>query len=1005
MPAFSTDDAMSSSTLYTIPSHEPFVDALARGVMAETTDDPLTLAQYQILLPTRRSCRSLREAFLRLGGGLPTLLPRMTPIGDVDEDELLLSEDLPGSPAGEILSLPPAISGLRRQLVLMRLILARDSSQSPDQAALLAAELARLMDQVATERLDFAGLEKLDVGDFADHWQETLDFLKLVTEHWPSILAGEDAIDPAERRNRLLEAQAAHWRDMPPDTPVIAAGSTGSIPATADLLAVIAALPNGDVILPGLDTGLDDEAWDSLGPTHPQFGLKHLLDHLGVARTDVRMWPASEMTGSMAPEKRAVLLRQALLPSPATGTPVASSLIDEEALDGVERIDCPDPGREAEVIAISMRQTLETPGKTTALITPDRQLARRVAAELTRWGIEVDDSAGTPLDQTPPGAFLRLVANMVSEHMAPVSLLAVLKHPLAACAMSPPVCRSLIRRLEIEALRGVRPEPGILGLRRAIDDYGRLKEHPVNADLVAFLDRLAEIISPLESVLDDAENSFAELLRVHVSVTETLAASDTESGRDRLWRGDAGEALSTFLAELHEALDGTIQVSGIDYATLLDTLMMGRVVRPRYYRHPRAFIWGPLEARLQHADTLILGGLNEGTWPPEPEVSPWMSRPMMAAFGLPLPERRIGLSAHDFAQAFAAPSVILTRAERVDGTPSVSSRWLRRIENLVSASMEKTSFGARNDISLTLATALDDPAENELVTPVPPAPKPPLATRPRSLSVTRIRTLQRDPYAIYARYVLGLKPLDPIDADPGAADKGVIIHDALETFLAKHMDHLPEDAEQRLLEAGRRAFGDHLTRPGVRAFWWPRFERIAHWFIAEERARRENGMTPAVIETSGDIGFEAPGGPFTLQARADRIDRLSGGGLAIIDYKTGAAATASQAESGLEPQLPLEAAMAEQGRFKGLGADEVNALTYIKLTGGRTPGEVRTLKFKSGVHEIAENAWQGLQQLIAEYDNADKPYHSHLRPMSTKEIGDYDHLARVREWLSEEDEA
>ncbi len=979
--------------VYTIPANFPFVEALAHGIITESGGDPIALARYHILLPTRRSCRSLREAFLRLGEGRPTLLPRMTPIGDVDEDELVLSEDLPGSPGEAALDLPPAVPALRRQLILMRLIRGRDPNQSPDQAALLARELAGLMDQVATERLDFSDLATLDVGSFADHWQETLEFLKLVTEHWPAILAEEGAIDPADRRNRLLEAQATRWRDNPPHSPIIAAGSTGSIPATADLLAAVAALPTGAVVLPGLDAGMDKDAWDAVGPTHPQFGLKHLLDHLGVSRAAVEAWPGIDT--KVAPESRTALLRYALLPAPSTGTPVTEDALSVDALDGVERVDCPDPGKEAEVIAITVRRTLETPGKTVALVTPDRNLARRVASELARWDIEVDDSAGIPLDQTAPGAFLRLTAALVVEELSPVPLLAALKHPLAACGGNPAACRTNIRNLEIAALRGVRPGPGLAGLRSA------LKDGTEHAEPRAFLDDLEEILSPLTTVMEEAETPFAAVLKIHVGVCEALCTSDQTSGAERLWRGDAGEALATFIAELHDALDDSVTVSGMDYGALLDTLMMGRVVRPRHNRHPRVQIWGPMEARLQHADTLILGGLNEGTWPPEPASSPWMSRPMMTAFGLPLPERRIGLSAHDFAQAFAAPHVVLTRADRVDGTPTVTSRWLRRIENLVSTSAHADQFLPDRE-SLAIAMALDTPTKAEEISPAPPAPTPPVSARPRGLSVTRIRILQRDPYAIYARYVLGLKLLDPIDADPGAAQRGTIVHDALEVFLRAHLKELPGDAEDRLVEAGRQAFGDHMTRPGVRAFWWPRFKRIAQWFIADERARRTGGAMPAVVESEGEIEFDAPGGPFRLRAKADRIDRLAGGGLAIIDYKTGVVATAPQAETGLEPQLPLEAAMAERGKFAGAPADEVRALMYIKLSGGRVPGEVKTLKLDA--HAVAEDAWVGLQQLISEYDHPDKPYHSHLRPMKARETGDYDHLARVKEWLSEEDE-
>lgn len=988
---------MSTRRVFSIPSRLPFVDTLARGILDQAGDDPAALARYRILLPTRRSCRSLREAFLRLSGGQPTLLPRMSPIGDVDEDELMLGmDDLPGSPGGEALALAPAVPAMRRQLVLMRLIAARDPDQSPDQAALLARELARLMDQVATERLDFQNLEKLDVGNFADHWQETLEFLKLVTESWPAILAAERAIDPADRRNRLMAAQTAQWRDNPPDTPVIAAGSTGSIPATADLLGVIATLPQGAVVLPGMDTGLEEDAWGAVGPAHPQFGLKHLLAHLGIDRSEVQEWETASTLDEAAPEARSDLLRNALLPAPATGTPVASGIVTPEALDAVTRIDCPDNGMEARVIAISVREALENPGRTVAVITPDRALARRVAAELKRWELDVDDSAGIPLDQTPPGAFLRLTARMVVEDLSPVALLAALKHPLTACGLSPAQCRALVRQLEIEALRGVRPDAGIDGLKLALGNA------PKTAPLRAFLERLEPMLAPMTETMDSDRHAFAALLKRHIAMAESLAESDAIPGVERLWRGEAGEALSIFIAELHEALDEGIVLATTYYPALLDTLMLGHVVRPRHNRHPRLHIWGPMEARLQHADTLILGGLNEGTWPPEPDASPWMSRPMMTAFGLPVPERRIGLSAHDFAQAFAAPRVILTRAERVDGTPTVASRWLRRIENLVTASAHRTLFDSER-ATLELAMALNQPNESETVTPAPPAPRPPLAARPRTLSVTRVRDLQRDPYAVYAREILKLRPLDPIDADPGAADRGTIIHDVLETFVRAYPDDLPDDAETRLINMGRETFGEHLARPGIRAFWWPRFLRIAEWFVADERARRDAGERPVLIEQTSETVFNAPGGEFRLRAKADRMDQLPGGGLGIVDYKTGVPASAPQVETGLEPQLPLEAAMVREGAFDGLPEREVRRLSYIRVSGGREPGKVSHLKLDAD--EVITETWEGFQNLIAGFDDPNTPYLSRTRPMKQREEGDYDHLARVREWLNAEDES
>jgi len=979
-----------AGSIFNIPADRPFVDDLAAAILADANDDPVALASYRILLPTRRACRSLREAFLRIGQGSPRLLPRMTPVGDVDEDDLIL--EIEGSIGGTAPELPPAINGLRRQLILTRLVQRRDPEASPDQCALLAQELARLIDQVATERLDFADLPDLAEDKYASHWQEILSFLEIVTENWPAILAEEGVIDPAERRNRLLEAQTALWQRYPPDYPVIAAGSTGSIPATADLLAVVAAMPKGAVVLPGLDHDLDDSAWRKLGESHPQSGLARLLRRLGVERSDVADWPMPD-AAAVRRRDRVMLLSRALKPADAIDAPVSNDGLGEQALDGVTRIDCPDPVREAEVISLIMRETLETPGKTAALVTPDRNLARRVAAELLRWDIEIDDSAGQPLAQTAPGVFMRLSAELLTGEFEPVALLSLLKHPLSAGGQDPARFRRTTRQLEKRTLRGPRPGAGWSGIRRLLSDK--------DTDLAGWLDDLAEMARPLTELIEKDTVPLSALVRAHVAVAEALAATEATPGTAELWSGDAGEALSAFYAELGEDADTLAEIAPTAYAPLLETLMQGRAVRPKYGRHPRLNIWGPLEARLQHADVMILGGLNEGSWPMEPEPGPWMSRPMMVDFGLPAPERRIGLSAHDFTQAFAAPEIILTRAARADGAPTVATRWLQRLQVQIGGSAFESRLQADTRY-LALAAALDRPDAAEIIQPTPPAPTPPVEHRPDKLSVTRIETWLRDPYAIYARYMLDLEPLDPVDASPTAADRGTLIHDALEQFLKAHRDELPEDAEDRLLRIGAGVFAPHMDREGVATFWWPRFERITRWFIANERDWRGRGATPWVIESRGEMQVDEG---FRLSGKADRIDRLADGKLAIIDYKTGQPPGPKEVAVGLAPQLPLEAAMASAGAFPEMDGQsfETEQLAYWQLSGGREPGKVRDVSKGATATEMGAEALDNLKGYINLFRQPTHPYHSRRRPKRHDLIGDYDHLARVREWAKGDD--
>ncbi len=973
------------SGVYTIHPDNSFVDTLAKGVLAEAGDTPQALLEYTILLPTRRACRALREAFLRAGDGKAMLLPAMRPLGDVDEEELILQE----LPEGADFELPPVIPGLRRRLMLARLILGWESPAGPvsvDQAARLAAELERLLDQVQTERISFEGLRNLAPEAFAEHWQKVLDFLRILTDHWPAIVAEEGAIDAAARRNRLLENLAELWSAKPPPGRIIAAGSTGTIPATADLLATVAALPNGQVILPGLM--YDPSSWEAIraDQSHPQFNLARLLDHLAVPPEEVEVW-----AGSTTPSQRTALIAEVMRPAETTQAWRALTGIPEAALDGVQRIDCANSAEEAGVIALALRHALQTPGETAALITPDRVLARRVAAELRRWDIEIDDSGGTNLVLTAPGSFLRLIAAMVGSGFAPAPLLSVLKHPLAAAGTSTAHLRREARRLERMVLRGPRPGAGIDGLRTALGAH----EDGDVGEVSQLIDRLEAITAPLVAAFAMGTQPLGDLLAAHIAVAEGLAATDREQGPERLWTGDAGEILSQFVAELRDAADLLKPMPPVSYAPLLESLMAGRTVRPRFGSHPRLAILGLLEARLQHADLVVLGGLNEGVWPPDPQPDPWLSRPMRESFGLPLPERRIGLTAHDFVQAFAAPEIFLTRAAKSEGQPSVPSRWLTRLDAVLRGAGDEDALVATESPWRDLWALLNRP--DRPITLAPTAPCPPLSARPRQLSVTQVETWMRDPYSIYARHILRLRPLDPIDADPGAADRGTFIHVALDRFVATYPDELPHDAIQQLLAFGETAFGASLGRPTVRAFWWPRFVRIAHWFLAREAVRRGD-IVRSASEVKGRLTIEGPEGPFILSAIADRVDRLSAGSYEIIDYKTGAVPRRSDVNLGFSSQLCLEAAILHAGGFEAIPAGPVARLAYWRLSGGETPGREHPLSGDTDALSVA--AIDGLRDLVAIFDDPATPYAATPRPEWAPRYNDYAHLARILEWSS-----
>ncbi len=989
--------------IYTIAPDRPFLATLAQGLLGLAGGDPLRLPRMTVLLPTRRAARSLREAFLRLTAegsdpGAPLLLPRLRPIGDLDDDEIGLAADTADDAS---LAIPPAIPELRRRLLLTQLVLRWSKVRGegpllPGQAASLAGALARLLDAAQSEEASFDKLRDLAPDEFAEHWQIVLEFLEILPRAWPAILAAEGALDPAERRNRLLRRQAALWRASPPAAPVVAAGLTGGIPALVNLLSVVAWLDRGMVILPGLDPSCDAEAWELIADeaAHPQHLMALMLRALEIAPEAARDWPLGALPAAAnGRENRLRLVAQALRPAALTDAWRDLVPAPEDALAGVARYDCANPQDEAVTVALLLRRSLETPAATAALVTPDRELARRVAAELRRWDIDIDDSAGVPLNRTPPGVFLRLVLDLADSALAPVPLLAALKHPLAAGGLAPEVFRDDARRLEA-AIRGPRPAPGFAGLRASLDG-------PDAALLKRFVDRLEGCVGGLAERLDHDSVPLADLAAAHIAAAERLAATDSETGVARLWRDAAGEAAARFCHELIDAAADFPPLPGHHYPALFEALAAGAVVRPAYGRHPRLAIWGLVEARLQQADLVVLGGLNEGTWPGPASYDPWMSRQMRQEFGVALPERAIGIAAHDFAQALGAPAVALTRTARREGVPTVPSRWLLRLDTVLRAVGLEGTLAAEPEIA-TAAALHDQPARGPSAhglvpwgrASLPAAPCPPLAARPRQLSVTQIETWIRDPYAIYARHILRLKALDELDVDPGRAELGITVHKALAEFVRRYPHALPPAAEAELIEIGRDAFGPVLSRPGVWAFWWPRFERVARWFVAEERVRQAT-IIESHSERHGRLVIAAHAGPFAIVAIADRIDRLATGDLVLIDYKTGALPQKSEIENAVAVQLPLEGAIARDGSFDGLSG-RAAALEYWRLPGG-DPAGVRVPIGAEGPAGLIDRALARVTALIDRFDDPATAYPAVPFARWRPRFSDYGHLERLDE--------
>jgi ATP-dependent helicase/nuclease subunit B len=1031
-----------------VPSSVPFLRAvvaalidgrLIEGFEARTRPERLTHATFY--LPTRRAGRLVREVFLDVLGAQAVLLPRIVALGDIDEDELAFAEEDDSYGGEATLELPPRLGELERRLTLAHLVAAWAKTSTtaplvvggPASTLALAGDLARLMDDVATRGVEWDALDGLVPEGLDEYWQYSLDFLRIARKAWPAYLAEIGKMEPAIRRDRLIDAEARRLASHHAG-PVIAAGSTGSMPATAKFLQVIATLPQGAVILPGLDTDLDEASWQSIGgqqndegqlsehpaSSHPQYAMHALLERFGIRRDDV------EILGIPAAFGREVLLSEAMRPSNATAQwhdRLKKPEIAEHIASGMSNlavIEAPNPEIEALSIAIAMREAAHLQ-KSAALVTPDRALARRVMAALARWNLDFDDSGGEVMLETSAGTFARLAAEAATKGLEPPTLLALLKHPLCRLGAASGAHALAIETVELALLRGTRPQPATRGLAQdfsrfrseltklrnkevsslhSLEKRARLNDSELDR-AQATIAALQAALAPMESLSSTRPHDLAEVATRHREVL--IALSEDADGVAAAFAGQEGLALASAFDELlGEQRQSGLSVTLADYAEVFQTAFADRAVRRPEKPEATLHIYGPLESRLMQTDRVIAGGLIEGVWPPAPRNDPWLSRPMRHELGLDLPERRIGLSAHDFAQLLGTEDVILSHSAKAGGAPAVASRFLHRLEAVAGETRWEAAKQAGKQY-VDFALALDAPNE---VRPVEqPAPTPPRATRPLKLSVTAIEDWLRDPYTIYARHILKLEALDPVDMPLSAADRGSAIHNAIGEFTKTYAKDLPADPVNVLREIGLIHFAPLMERPEARALWWPRFQRVIRWFSEWEADRRGN-LAAIHAEIRGEIAIALDDErTFHLSARADRIERRADGSFIVLDYKTGTPPTGKQVRMGLSPQLTLEAAILRQGGFERIDAgSSVRELAYVRISGNNPPGKYEPLKLKiknetpQPPNEAADYALAQLEALIRKFDNDTEPYRSLNLPMWTNRYGSYDDLARIKEW-------
>ncbi len=1032
---------MSAPRVFTIPPGVPFLptlaDALISGrLVGNLGADPFALAAVTLYLPTQRSARAFAAILAeRLGGA--SLLPRMVPLGEADEAELDLATDTQLEQIGP--SLHPPLPPLERRLVLSRLVqkwaeaidrklLPLDDDvpflvpSSPADAVGLAADLERMMDALTVEGLPWSEIGAAVEAEHSRYFGLTLDFLKIAAENWPGILATRRLSDPVARSRSLVLAEAERLaRDRPSD-PVIVAGSTGSVPATAKLIATIAGLPRGAVVLPGLDQDLDTAGWAAIETGegvarevvhgHPQAILHHLIGSDGLCLDRMQVTPLGLPDEDAAARRK--MLSQALRPAETTDAWARIDAAEREqlardGLSGLAIVEAMDEREEALVIALALREALERPGATAALITPDRTLALRVSAELARWGVTAEDSAGIELARAPAGRFARLVAELATE-IVPARIIALLAHPLVRLGMKRGDIMRGAAALEIGALRGPAPKPGFSGMREAVQlaraggervPRARRRLQAIDWDLAETLvDRLESAFTGIAEFAGEATCNLVTVAGLHRESCDRLLTGPEDGSEEA--DEPSLEALDALFDDLEFASEEALPGRFADYPAFFTSLARERTLSSATgTAHPRLRILGLLESRLIDADRVVLGGLDEGVWPMRVTTDAFLNRPMRSRVGLNPPERRIGQSAHDFVQALGNRDAIVTRAAKREGSPTVPSRFLQRLRAFAGDTLWQGAV-SRGQRLRSYAAALDSGRGLRVPRLTRPAPKPDPALFPRRLSVTEIETLVRDPYSIFARHVLGLEPLDPVAYKPGAAERGSLIHHILGRFAQAHPEAMPDKAQEQLYAIALDAFGPlQDAYPELYAEWFPRYERMAEQFLSWESERRLDRLR-LYPEIGGHWTIPLGRETFTLTGRADRIEARGDGSFCIVDFKTGTPPSNKVVFAGFSPQLTLEAAMLTAGAFKGLKAKAVPDLLYIHASGGREPfrpvpvkpppGESRTLE------AIVEEHVARLRGLIARYFAGEASYLSRPYPQYARAYSAYDHLARVLEW-------
>ncbi len=932
---------------------------------------PEYIANINLFVNTKRLLESIKKSFLIRS---PGFLPKIFSVTDLRP--LAIEHPFPG-----LLNLQ------KEQLNLNELIkeyLALSPSTSPISASYeLANDLMDLRNEMYSENVSVEKLRSLSKENISSHWQHSLEFLNIIFEYWSKDIGDV----PIEAINlEIISILDKKWRLNPPQYPIIIAGSTGSRGITKSFIKLVSKQQKGLIVLPGFDFSQTKEVWDSFQKSkdfedHPQFRYFELLNELSINPKNIKNWKNEKI----APTPRNQLVSLALRPAPVTDQwleegPKLTEL--KSATSGLTLIEAPTSRDEANAIALCIRKAVKE-NKSISLITPDQNLLRQVNAALGRWNLIPDDVAGKSLSVTPIGIFLRQIIRLIGQEITAENLIPLLKNPLTnSGGAERGKHMNLVRSIELNLRENQNRSGEILEFLSK-----KLNESKKSNDT----SWLHWVQNSLESLQTMRTASLTDFLEVLIRTGEQFSNGPLEK-KGLLWLENSGERAKNVLNDLLNA-GSKIKILDIsEFSNILNFILNKEVVRETVNVHPLIKFWGTLDARISNTEITILGGMNEGIWPQIKNADHWLNRSMRKEAGLLSQERKVGLLAHDFQQGINNNTVIITRSERIDDTPSVPSRWLNRITNLLKGlgtdgRNQLDEMKTRGNFWLNLAKAVEEPRQN--MTPAErPSPVPPLAVRPKHLSVTQIEKLIRDPYSIYARYVLKLKKLQPLKKQANVLLRGNVIHKIMQKFseLTKNNQNLLNSLE--LIKLSEDIFSKEVPWPAIRSVWKIQFKKTIPLFLEAEKLRRQNA-SPLFFEHPGSTFLSEVG--ITLTAIADRIDKNRLNELLIYDYKSGKPPTLKQLET-FHKQLILEALIAENGGFKNIPAAPVISICYISLNNAHPNTE------KIITREDIEKIKNEITQLVSYYHSDITGFTARLRMEKLEIVSDYDHLSRYGEW-------